>query len=119
MILSIDNSEIQSLDRDNLQGYGDFIKGALSYKSESEKNDWTAKQTYVALGNLLAVAAELEIDTCPMEGFEPEKYNEILGLNDKNLNAAVIVTAGYRSEEYQSQFALKVRKTKETLFETI
>jgi hypothetical protein len=39
---------------------------------------WTSKQTYLAMGNLLNVAAELK-DVSPMEGFVPEKVNELLG----------------------------------------
>lgn len=110
---------IQGLKTEDLTGYGDFIKDALSYKSEDEINNWTAKQTYIALGNLLISSAELKIDTCPMEGFEPEKYNKILGLTEKGLNASVIVAVGYRSTEDQTQFATKVRKSKEILFETV
>ncbi len=112
-------AEKQNLKIDDLQGYGDFIKGALSYKSKEEMNNWTAKQTYIALANLLVASAELKIDTCPLEGFEPEKYNKILGLTDKGLNAAVVVAVGYRSTEDQTQFASKVRKLEDLLFETI
>lgn len=112
-------AEIQNLNVADLQGVGDFIKGALSYKSEEEMSNWTAKQTYIALGNLLVAAAELKIDACPMEGFEPQKYNEILGLTDKGLNASLVVAVGYRSEEDKTQLATKVRKSKEILFETI
>ena len=54
-----------------------------------------------------------------MEGFEPEKYNEILGLNEKGLNAVVIATVGYRDESNESQYLPKVRKPMELLFEEI
>lgn len=111
--------DTQGLKAEDVQGYGEFIKGALSYKSITEKKDWTAKQTYIALANLLVAAAELKIDTCPMEGFEPEKYNEVLGLSAEGLNASVVVAVGYRSPEDQTQFAAKVRKSKEILFETV
>ena len=57
----------------------------------------------------------MEIDTCPMEGFDNEQYNEILGLNDKNLNAAVVLAIGYRSDEDQTQNYPKVRYSKEKL----
>ncbi len=110
---------IENLKVEDLQGYGDYIKGVLSYQSEEQKTIWTSKQTYIALGNLLVAAAELKIDTCPMEGFEPQKYNEILGLNDKGLNASVIVAVGYRSSEDKTQFAKKVRKSSDDLFEVI
>jgi nitroreductase len=48
--------------------------------SEDIKSNWTAKQTYLVLGNLLNAAAELNIDSTPMEGFNPVQFNEILGL---------------------------------------
>ena len=112
-------ANIQGLKIDDLQGYGGFIKESLSYKSNEEKKTWTAKQTYIALANLLIASSELKIDTCPIEGFEAEKYNEILGLNNKELNASVLVAVGYRSTKDQSQFAAKVRKSKEILFEEI
>lgn len=49
---------------------------------------------YIALGNCLTSAAWLGIDVCPMEGIEPEKYNEMLGLNKLGFSAIVVATAG-------------------------
>ena len=112
-------ADTQGLDRDGLVDYGNMMKGAVSGMSEEIKSQWTARQTYIALGNLLAVCSMLRIDACPMEGFEPAKYNEILGLNEKGLNAAVIATVGYRSEEDQTQHLKKVRKPADALFESV
>jgi nitroreductase len=102
-----------------LQGYGDFMKSKLVDLPEEVKNNWTSKQTYLALGNLLNAAAELKIDVTPMEGFEPEKYNEILGLDKLGLNASLVATIGYRHEEDATQHYAKVRKSNEELFVTI
>lgn len=99
-----------------VQGYVDFMKSKINPLSPEAKSNWTAKQTYLALGNLLNAAAELKIDVTPMEGYEPEKYNEILGLTEKGLNAAVIATIGYRHEEDSTQHFAKVRKSTEELF---
>ncbi len=112
-------SEVQGVDRQGLVDYGNMMKGAVSGMTDVIKSAWTARQTYIALGNLLAACASLRIDACPMEGFEPAKYNEILGLTEKGLNAAVIATVGYRSEEDATQHAKKVRKPSESLYETI
>ncbi len=112
-------ASIQNLKTDDLKAYGDFMKNTLLGMTEEQMNNWTAKQCYIALGNLLAACADLKIDACPMEGFEPEKYDNILGLKAKGLNAAVIAAVGYRSQEDQTQFAAKVRKPLEELFETI
>ncbi|WP_418498978.1 NAD(P)H-dependent oxidoreductase [Flagellimonas sp.] len=112
-------SETRNIPSEGLKGYSDFMKSKLMDLSEELKNQWTAKQAYIAFGNLMQAAAELKIDTCPMEGFEPEKYNEILGLEEKNLNAAVVLAIGYRSEEDATQHLPKVRKSKEELFTLI
>lgn len=111
------NASTRGLNVADLKGYSDFVKGSMSYRSKENMLDWTAKQTYIALGNLLVAAAELKIDSCPMEGFEAEKYNDILDLTEKGLNAVVIAPVGYRSEEDQTQFAAKVRKPFSDLFE--
>ena len=112
-------ADTQGLERDGLVDYGNMMKGAVNGMSESIKSQWTARQTYIALGNLLAACSMLRIDACPMEGFEPAKYNEILGLNEKGLSASVIATVGYRSEEDRTQHLKKVRKPSEDLFESI
>ena len=112
-------SETRSIPLEGLKGYADLMKSKLMELTTEEKSNWTARQAYIAFGNLMQAAAELKIDTCPMEGFEADKYNEILGLNDKNLNAAVVLPIGYRSEEDATQHLPKVRKSKEELFTLI
>jgi nitroreductase len=109
----------RGIDASNLKGYSDFMKSKLMPLPNETKNSWTARQAYIALGNLLSAAADLKIDTCPMEGFETEEYNKILNLDAQNLNAAVVVTLGYRSEEDETQHYKKVRKSTKELFTTI
>ncbi|MEZ4970072.1 MAG: NAD(P)H-dependent oxidoreductase [Flavobacteriaceae bacterium] len=112
----LDNvSATRGVPSNDLQGYADFMKSKLMPLSESAKATWTARQTYIALGNLLSAAADLKIDTCPMEGFDSDQFNEILGLKEKGLNAAVLVAIGYRSREDKTQHYKKVRKNKENL----
>lgn len=112
-------AETRNLDLDRLNGYGDFIKSKLAEKSPEETTSWLKSQTYLALGNLLTACAELKIDACPMEGFEPEAYNNILGLDKLGLNAAVIAPIGYRHWDDHTIGQQKVRKPMELLFETI
>ncbi len=109
-------SQTRKIPSEKLKGYSDFMKSRLVGLSKDEKNVWTAKQAYLAMANAMNAAAELKIDSCPMEGFEPEKYNEILGLTDKGLNATVVLPIGYRSEEDDTQHHAKVRLSKEELF---
>lgn len=106
----------RGLPTDALQGYSDFMKSKISTLPVEARNIWTSKQTYIALTNLLNAAAELNIDVTPMEGFEPAKFNEILGLEDLGLNASLVATIGYRHAEDDTQNYAKVRKSDEELF---
>ena len=112
-------AKTRGINTSDLKGYSDFMKTKIVPLPEEMKSNWTAKQTYLALANLMNAAAELKIDVTPMEGFEPEKYNEILGLSNKGLNASLVATIGYRHAEDNNQFLKKVRKSEEELFETI
>lgn len=109
-------TETRGITTESVQGYADFMKSKISTLSEDQRNVWTSKQTYIALTNLMNAAAELKIDVTPMEGFETEKFNEILGLDKLGLNAALIATIGYRHEEDATQNYAKVRKSNEQLF---
>ncbi|EAR00053.1 NAD(P)H-dependent oxidoreductase [Maribacter sp. HTCC2170] len=113
------SANTQNINIDVLQGYGDFMKEKINEMPISEQNNWTKRQTYIALTNLLIACAELKIDACPMEGFETEKYNEILGLTEKGLSAAVIAPIGYRSQNDDAQYRKKVRKPLTELFEVL
>ena len=104
---------------ESIKAYADFMIGNITNLTSEQQAIWTAKQTYLALGNLLNAAAELKIDVTPMEGFVPEQYNEILGLKEKGLHATLVATVGYRHEEDDTQHYAKVRKPKSELFETI
>jgi nitroreductase len=112
-------SETRGIPLESIQGYVDYMKSNIVGLSEEVRNIWTAKQTYLALGNLLNAAAELRIDVTPMEGFAPAQVNEILGLDKLGLNASLMATVGYRSVEDDTQHYKKVRKSNEELFITI
>lgn len=112
-------SETRGVPVEALDGLSGMIKGQIAGLSSDAKNNWTAKQTYIALGNLLTAAAELKIDATPMEGFNPAAFNEILGFDKLGLNAAVIAVVGYRHNEDDTQHYKKVRKSQEELFITL
>jgi nitroreductase len=109
----------RGLSADALKGYGDFMKSKISPLPIEQRDAWAAKQTYLALGNLMNAAAELKIDVTPMEGFEPAQFNEILGLEAMNLNAVLVATIGYRHDADETQHYIKVRKSNEELFLTL
>ena len=112
-------SETREIPLESIQGYVEYMKSNIVTLSEETRNIWSSKQTYLALGNLLNAAAELKIDTTPMEGFVAAQVNELLGLNALGLNATLIVTLGYRHDEDATQHYKKVRKSSEDLFITL
>ena len=109
-------TETRGIPAESVQGYADFMKMKITPLTQEQKTVWTAKQTYLALGNLLNAAAELKIDVTPMEGFEPEKFDQILELDKLGLHSTVVATIGYRHEDDATQHYAKVRKSNEELF---
>lgn len=107
--------KVRGLSKEDLEGFSKTMKSTLLDLPDAYKGAWTSNQAYIVLGNLMTIAAEMEIDTCPMEGFDKEQYNEILGLTDKGLNAAVVLAVGYRSSEDATQHYPKVRYPEEQI----
>ena len=70
---------------------------------------WATKQIYIALGQFMASAALLGVDTCPMEGINPAAYDEILGLKGTEFATVVSCAAGYRAGADKYAAAKKVR----------
>jgi len=102
--------------RETLQGYEQIILGTLSSRTDEQKVAWSHRQAYIALGVLLSAAAELGVDAGPMEGFDAEKFDQILGLKEKGLTTSVIAAVGHRAEDDVYSKMIKVRRPKEELF---
>ncbi len=83
-------------------------------KNEADYLTWVSKQAYIAHGFALAAAAELQIDSCAMEGFDPVAVGEILGL-PSNHKALVMLPIGYRAEG-EAPRGPKVRFPQDSLF---
>lgn len=75
------------------------ISGHLLARTDDENFSWSSKQAYIGLGTGLIAAANLKIDATPMEGFDAEKFDRLLGLKEKNLKSVVLLALGYRDEE--------------------
>ncbi len=110
-------SSTRNVPLEELEGYGSFMKSKLLDLPAGTQKDWTTRQAYIAVGNLLSAAAAMRIDTCPMEGFQQSEVDDILGLPEKGLTTAVIIPVGYRSEADQTQHYKKVRRSEGELFE--
>ncbi len=86
---------------------GDLVTGPRHATAAA----WARNQAYLALGLFLTSAAAIGIDTCPMEGFEPQAYDDILGLGPLGYTAAVVATAGFRSPDDKTATEPKARYT--------
>ncbi len=93
-----------------LNPFKSYLKDDISNKTEDQLVPWMKNQAYIALGNLMTVAAIEHIDACPMEGFNPEKYDEILDLKQYNLKSALVLPVGFRAEDDYMKDLKKVRK---------
>ena len=109
-------AEKQNMPSDKKAGFSEVLKGYLSSATPEAKVDWSAKQLYIALGNLMTTCAVEEIDACPMEGFNASQYDEILGLKEHGLKSVLACPIGYRSDDDPYQNLPKARFSKEDVF---
>lgn len=90
-----------------------LVGGILEALDQPHRQAWAGRKAAIALGNLLTSAALLGIDACPMEGFMPAQYDEILNLEEQGLTAVAVCALGYRSENDVYAGLPKVRFPKE------
>lgn len=109
--------EVRNMPRPALKDYEDTMKGTAKMNvDQGTIVTWNSRQAYLALGFLLETAALMNIDACPMEGFNPAEFDRILGLED--YSSVVVCTLGYRDAENDWMANLpKVRFPKEELIE--
>lgn len=81
------------------EAYRQKLLSTYPLRKPEDNFQHAARQAYIGLGTALIAAAEQEVDATPMEGFEPHKVDEILGLKDKGLRSVVILPLGYRAAE--------------------
>ena len=74
--------------------YGEFMAEEIA--DDAKMFAWSAKQTYLAAMQMMLAAASLEIDSCPIEGFEREKVEELLGIDTKEYRVSLLLPFGYR-----------------------
>lgn len=106
--------------REALEGYFTNLKGMYLPREAETNFEHAARQAYIAMGFGLLAAAEMRVDTTPMEGFDPDAVDKILGLRERNLRAVAFLSVGMRDEANDWLAPLKkVRKDDAVLFERI
>ncbi len=91
-------SEVQGSSLEAFAPLKGMISGFAERMSEEERAAWNKNQAYIALGQLMASAAVLGIDACPMEGISASAYDRILGLENSGYATVVACALGYRAE---------------------
>jgi len=102
--------DIRATPKTILEPFQKQLTQMMTKMSISERQQWSTKQAYIALGNLMTVCAIEGIDSCPMEGFNPEAYDDLLGLKNENLKSVLLLPVGYRADDDMFAELKKVRK---------
>lgn len=107
-------AETRGVSVDSLTPFADSMKGSFLTKSGEEQQLWASRQAYIGLGHGLVAAALEHVDATPMEGFNPAKMDEVLGLTERGLKSVALLALGYRDEDKDYLAgAQKVRRKKE------
>jgi nitroreductase len=109
----------RGLSAEAIEGYRGMMLGALPMMQGEAGQAWMTKQLYIALGTVMAACAEAKVDSCPMEGFDPGKFDEILGLPEKGYHARVLCALGYRSSSDKAAELKKIRFESSSVLEFI
>lgn len=96
-----------------IEKYSDHLKDTLS--TNEKVYSWTARQTYIALGNMMTAAAIKGVDSCPIEGFEKEPLEKLLELDTNKYQVSVVMPLGYRIKEQ----SIQLREDLDTVVEFI
>lgn len=106
-------SETREVETEKLSGFKNAMTNSILTKKKEDQDLWMDKQVYIALGNLLTVCAVLDIGSCPMEGFIPEEYDEILGLEAMNLASVLVLPVGFPHPDDPNAKNKKVRRSED------
>ncbi|WP_026756037.1 NAD(P)H-dependent oxidoreductase [Sediminibacter sp. Hel_I_10] len=109
-------NEIRGFKNEGWENYRQMLLNSYPQKDAEENFNHTAKQAYIAFSQAISAAAFEGVDATPIEGFDPDAVDKILGLREKGLRSAVLLPLGYRKEEDDWLVNLvKVRKPMDEL----
>jgi len=110
-------AEVREQSVESLAGLKRVMIGSLSNPFDVDK--WATHQVYIALGQFMTCAAILSVDTCPMEGIDPDKYDAVLGIGAQGYRTVVGCATGYRSPDDINAQKPKVRFRTEDVIQVI
>lgn len=108
-------NEIRGFKNEGWEKYRNFILGIYPQRDAQVNFEHAARQAYIGLSASVIAAAHEEVDSTPMEGFDPDALDKILNLRERGLRSVAILPLGYRQEEGDWLVNLpKVRRPNET-----
>ncbi len=102
-------AELRGQPRESLAPAETKMTAAVERPRPFDVNEWSKRQVYLALGVFLTSAALLGLDACPMEGIEPARYDEILGLPAQGFASVCVAAVGRRAADDKYASLPKVR----------
>jgi nitroreductase len=103
-------AQVRTVPIESLGGFKRALMGDIVHGPRGKsQHEWATRQAYIAIGNFMTAAAMVGVDTCPMEGIDPVKYDDITGLTGKGYRTVVACAAGYRAAGDKYATATKVR----------
>ncbi len=119
LMFDLVNSE-RGIRNEGWEAYRQQVLATYPQRSAEVNYQHAARQAYIGLGTALIAAAEEQVDATPMEGFDPAKVDEILGLPARGLRSVLLLPLGYRQPEGDWLVNLKkVRRAKDQFVSTI
>ncbi|MEY2769923.1 MAG: hypothetical protein RIQ38_342, partial [Pseudomonadota bacterium] len=113
MMFDLVNAE-RGFKNEGWENYRQQLLANYPKRSPEQNFQHAARQAYIGLGTALIAAAQEQVDSTPMEGFDPAALDEILGLRARGLRSVVMLPLGYRAEEGDWLVNLKkVRRSSE------
>jgi len=106
----------QGVPPDFLAEYHQRVKNMYINRPAEVNFQHAARQAYIAFGLAIAAAAELQVDTTPMEGFDNKALDELLDLPAQGLRSVTLLPLGYRDPENDWLLKLKKARTPKELF---
>ena len=109
---------VRGSDLSKMDGYKNVMLGDLVNGPRAKQIDtWAQRQTYIAMGFAMEAAALLKVDTCALEGLDPQAYDKILNLESTTYKTVAAIAFGYRHDDDKYQNLAKVRfEAKDVMF---
>ena len=114
-----DTAKVRAVSRETLNGFEGMMLKFISGLTREGRLQWMKDQVYIALGFLMFETAMRGVDSCPMEGFDAKKFDEVLKLEEKGIRSVVLCPVGYRSASDKHAALAKVRFPKDKIFVTM